>query len=50
MGSLLVRPGLTTSYNKISPMTPALMIPLLTGLGLAGFWLFRKSVDFFDHI
>ena len=31
-------------------MAPALMIPLLTGLGLVGFWLFRKSVDFFDHI
>ena len=28
----------------------ALMIPLLTGAGLAGFWLFYKSVDFFDHI
>ena len=31
-------------------MTPALMIPLLTAAGLAGFWLFYKSVDFFDHI
>lgn len=31
-------------------MAPALMIPLLTALGLAGFWLFRKSVDFFDNI
>jgi len=26
------------------------MIPLLTVAGLAGFWLFYKSVDFFDHI
>jgi hypothetical protein len=31
-------------------MTPALMIPLLTAAGLAGFWLFYKSVDFFDNI
>jgi len=31
-------------------MTPLLMIPLLTAAGLAGFWLFRHSVDFFDHI
>ena len=31
-------------------MTPILMIPLLTAAGLAGFWLFYKSVDFFDHI
>jgi hypothetical protein len=31
-------------------MPPALMIPLLTLAGLAGFWLFYKSVDFFDHI
>ncbi len=31
-------------------MTPALMIPLLTAVGLAGFWLFYRSVDFFDRI
>ena len=31
-------------------MSPVLMIPLLTAAGLAGFWLFYKSVDFFDHI
>jgi hypothetical protein len=28
-------------------MNPLLMIPLLTAGGLAGFWLFYKSVDFF---
>ena len=37
------------------PSTPilmpvALMIPLLTVVGLAGFWLFYRSVDFFDRI
>jgi hypothetical protein len=31
-------------------MTPPLMIPLLTATGLAAFWLFYKSVDFFDNI
>jgi hypothetical protein len=31
-------------------MSPALMIPLLTAAGLASFWLFFKSVDFFDNI
>jgi hypothetical protein len=31
-------------------MSAALMIPLLTGAGLAGFWLFYKSIDFFDNI
>ena len=31
-------------------MSAALLIPLLTATGLAGFWLFYKSVDFFDHI
>ena len=31
-------------------MTSAMMIPLLTAAGLAGFWLFYKSVNFFDHI
>ena len=31
-------------------MSPTLMIPLLTAAGLAGFWLFYKSVDFFDKI
>ncbi len=37
-------------FFPISLMTPALMIPLLTAAGLAGFWLFYKSVDFFDNI
>jgi hypothetical protein len=31
-------------------MSPFLMIPLLSAAGLAGFWLFRRSVDFFDTI
>jgi hypothetical protein len=31
-------------------MSPFLMIPLLSATGLAGFWLFRRSVDFFDTI
>ena len=31
-------------------MSPVLMIPLLTAVGLSGFWLFYKAVDFFDHI
>jgi hypothetical protein len=31
-------------------MSAALMIPLLTAAGLAGFWLFYKSIDFFDNI
>lgn len=31
-------------------MAPALMISLLTAAGLAGFWLFYKSVDFFERI
>ncbi len=31
-------------------MAPALMIPLLSAVGLAGFWLFYKAIDFFDHI
>jgi len=26
------------------------MTPLLTAAGLAGFWLFYKSVEYFDHI
>ncbi len=31
-------------------MTPILMIPFLTAVGLAGFWLFYRSVDFFNRI
>ncbi|PJJ60442.1 hypothetical protein CLV45_1869 [Hymenobacter chitinivorans DSM 11115] len=31
-------------------MPAALLIPVLTAAGLAGFWLFYKSVDFFDHL
>lgn len=31
-------------------MNPFLLIVLLSVLGLAAFWLFYKSVDFFDHI
>lgn len=31
-------------------MSPILMIAVLMAAGLAGFWLFYKSVDFFDQI
>ena len=31
-------------------MPTALMIPLLTATGVAAFWLFYRSVDFFDRI
>jgi hypothetical protein len=31
-------------------MAAALMIPLLTTAGVACFWLFYRSVDFFDNI
>jgi len=31
-------------------MAPALMIPILSAAGIGFFWLFYKSVDFFDHI
>jgi hypothetical protein len=31
-------------------MNPPLMISALTAAGLAGFWLFYRSVDFFDRI
>lgn len=31
-------------------MMSFLMILLLTAVGLTGFWLFYRSVDFFDRI
>lgn len=31
-------------------MAPALMIPVLFAAGIGFFWLFFKSIDFFDHI
>lgn len=31
-------------------MAAALLIPVLYVAGLGCFWLFYKSVDFFDHI
>lgn len=31
-------------------MSAALLLPLLTASGLAGFWLFYKSIHFFDNI
>ena len=40
----------TTRSSYRFPMSAALMIPLLTAAGLAGFWLFYRSVDFFDRI
>ena len=38
------------NLTKYPPMHPLLLIPLLTATGLTGFWLFYKSVGFFDHI
>ena len=37
------------ALNRFS-MIAILMIPLLTAVGLAGFRLFYRSVDFFDRI
>ena len=31
-------------------MPTALLIPLLTATGLAGFWIFYKAVEIFDNI
>ncbi len=31
-------------------MAPLLLIPILYVAGVGCFWLFYKSVDFFDHI
>jgi hypothetical protein len=31
-------------------MPTALMIPLLTAAGAASFWLFYRSIDFFNRI
>ncbi len=31
-------------------MAPALLIPILTTVGVACFWLFYRSVDFFENI
>jgi hypothetical protein len=31
-------------------MSPLMLLPLLIATGLAAFWLFYKSVDFFDDI
>ena len=52
LGALLATgrgPRFGVRLNSIR-MTPILMIPLLTAVGLAGFWLFYRSVDFFDRI
>ncbi len=40
--------GQHTSIPTLMP--PAFLILVLTAAGLAGFGLFYKSVDFFDHI
>ena len=53
LASRLARPteaGRSLVLPISSPMAPALMIPLLTATGLAGFWLFYKSIHFFDNI
>lgn len=31
-------------------MSNALLIPLLTATGVAGFWLFYRAADFFNRI
>lgn len=36
--------------TRLLLMSAAIMIPLLTASGLAGFWLFYKSIHFFDNI
>ena len=42
--------GTRATPLSIPLMNPLLMIPLLSALGLADFWLFYRSVDFFDRI
>ena len=37
-------------HTHLLLMSTTLMMPLLTAAGLAGFWLFYKSIDFFDNI
>jgi hypothetical protein len=38
------------SRSCYSLMSPIVFIPVLYAAGLGCFWLFYKSVDFFDHI
>ena len=42
--------GTWATLLSIPLMNPLLMTPLLAALGLAAFWLFYRSVDFFDRI
>ena len=44
----LAHPIIHPFLSKI--MAAALMIPVLYVAGLGAFWLFYKSVDFFDNI
>lgn len=41
--------GLRNQLFNLS-MAPLLLVPILSAAGLGCFWLFYKSVDFFDHI
>jgi hypothetical protein len=41
---------LVNRFFLLCAMSPPLMISLLTAAGLAGFWLFYRSVNFFDRI
>ena len=41
--------GLRNQSFNLS-MAPLLLVPILSAAGLGCFWLFYKSVDFFDHI
>jgi hypothetical protein len=50
---LVLDGGLPWSWHTHSVncfMMPILFIPVLTAAGLGCFWLFYKSVSFFDHI
>ncbi len=38
------------SFLSPFSMSAALLVPLLTAAGCAGFWLFFRSVDFFERI
>ena len=48
-----VRAGFSNGLRNQSfnPGMPSLLlVPILSAAGLGCFWLFYKSVDFFDHI
>ncbi|GAB3870631.1 hypothetical protein GCM10028824_19490 [Hymenobacter segetis] len=47
---ILIGKGLWATLSNSPLMNPLLLIILLSALGLAAFWLFYRSVDFFDRI